>query len=69
MAFEAWTRRALLPAGFLALLAGTAQATTLNEALAAAYEGNPTLDARRAELRAVDEGVPQALSGWRPIAT
>jgi TolC family type I secretion outer membrane protein len=36
------------------------------DALAAAYAGNPTLDARRADLRAVDEGVPQALSGWRP---
>lgn len=59
--------RYLLPAiGFLALWPGTTQATTLNEALAAAYSGNPTLDARRAELRAVDEGVPQALSGWRP---
>ena len=47
-------------------LSNAAQATTLNEALAAAYTGNPTLDAGRAQLRAVDEGVPQALSGWRP---
>jgi len=43
-----------------------AQGQTLEEALAAAYAGNPTLQAGRAELRAVNEGVPQALSNWRP---
>jgi TolC family type I secretion outer membrane protein len=62
----ALTRRVFLPAVLLIFLSHSAQATSLNEALAAAYAGNPTLDARRAELRAVDEGVPQALSGWRP---
>ena len=45
---------------------GAAMAETLEEALAKAYMNNPTLLAARAELRAVDEGVPQALSGWRP---
>lgn len=45
---------------------GAAQAATLYEALATAYATNPTLDAARAGLRAVDEGVPQALSEWRP---
>jgi len=50
----------------LAALAGGAQAQTLEEALAATYENNPTLLAARAELRAVNEGVPQAMSGWRP---
>ena len=39
---------------------------TLAEALAAAYSNNPTLQASRAQLRAVDENVPQALAGWRP---
>jgi outer membrane protein len=39
---------------------------TLQEALVAAYSTNPTLLAARAALRAVDEGVPQALAGWRP---
>ncbi|NQU57621.1 MAG: TolC family outer membrane protein [Rhodospirillales bacterium] len=39
---------------------------SLEEALAAAYAGNPTLQAKRAALRATDEGVPQALSEWRP---
>jgi outer membrane protein len=39
---------------------------TLAQALAAAYADNPTLNAERAGLRATDEGVPQALSGFRP---
>ncbi len=41
-------------------------AQTFEESLATAYVGNPTLLAERAELRAVNEGVPQALSNWRP---
>lgn len=43
-----------------------ASALTLEEALAAAYVSNPTLQAERARVRGVDEQVPQALSGWRP---
>jgi type I secretion outer membrane protein, TolC family len=43
-----------------------ATAETLDEALALAYETNPRLEAQRARLRATDEGVPQALAGWRP---
>ncbi|HUZ65927.1 MAG TPA: TolC family outer membrane protein [Acetobacteraceae bacterium] len=58
----------------MALMAGSALAAppggqpprTLNEALAAAYSNNPTLQAERAKLRATDENVPQALAGWRP---
>ncbi|MBY0337942.1 MAG: TolC family outer membrane protein [Acetobacteraceae bacterium] len=55
----------------LALLLGAALpvpagAQTLNEALARAYSNNPTLLAARAQLRATDEQVPQALAGWRP---
>lgn len=46
--------------------AGVARAETLAEALAAAYAGNPTLAAERAQLRATDEGLAQARSGWRP---
>ena len=42
------------------------QAETLLEALAQAYRSNPVLLAAQAQLRAADEGVPQALSGWRP---
>ena len=39
---------------------------TLTEALATTYATNPALLASRAQLRATDENVPQALSGWRP---
>jgi outer membrane protein len=44
-------------------------AETLADALARAYGTNPQLQAERAGLRATDEGVPQALSGWRPTVT
>ena len=46
-----------------------AQSRTLQEALAAAYANNPNLQAARAQLRSVDEGVPSALAGWRPTVT
>lgn len=58
---------ALLPA--LALSVGAARAETLQDALAEAYNTNPQLLAERANLRATDEGVDQALSGWRPTVT
>ena len=45
---------------------GAARAQTLPEAMAAAYNTNPTLLGARAQTRAVDENVPQALSNWRP---
>ncbi len=41
-------------------------AETLSSALARAYMSNPTLDAQRASVRATDENVPRALSGYRP---
>jgi outer membrane protein len=44
-------------------------AENLTGAFAAAYSSNPTLRAERARLRATDELVPQALSGWRPTIT
>src|SRR5579864_5865243 len=46
-----------------------AGAETLTDALSQAYQYNPQLLAQRAHLRATDEGVPQALSGWRPQVT
>lgn len=61
--------------GIWALLVTTAltplpaHGETLEEALARAYETNPTLLSSRAQLRAVDEGVSQARSGWRPIVS
>ena len=45
---------------------GSANGQTLFEALAATYANNPDLRAARASLRTTDEGVSQALSGWRP---
>src|SRR5262249_14904401 len=44
----------------------TARADTLDWALVQAYQNNPSLNAQRAALRATDESVPQALSGYRP---
>ena len=48
------------------LMSPAAFAESLVEALASAYQNNPTLLAERASLRATDEGVASALSGWRP---
>ncbi|WP_245293144.1 TolC family outer membrane protein [Mongoliimonas terrestris] len=57
----------LVSAALVAMLtASPLRADTLSEALAAAYANNPTLNAQRAATRAVDEEVPQALSGYRP---
>lgn len=39
---------------------------TLYEALAAAYQNNPTLQAARIEVLAVEEELSQAISGFRP---
>jgi len=41
-------------------------AETMQSALAKAYEHNPQLNAQRAIVRQTDEGVAQALSGYRP---
>jgi outer membrane protein len=43
-----------------------AGAETIESALAKAYQNNPQLNAQRAIVRQTDEGVPQALSGYRP---
>jgi outer membrane protein len=48
------------------LLVSPASAATLVDVLAWAYSSNPQLNAQRAELRATDEGVPQAKTGYRP---
>jgi outer membrane protein len=62
--------RSILLGGILVLgaHAASASATTMQDALVAAYENNPSLRAARAELRRTDEQVPQALAGWRPDA-
>ncbi len=51
------------------LAGGVAHAETLREAMAMAYASNPQLLEQRAYLRSVDQGVAQALSGWRPTVT
>jgi len=61
-------RAALFAAATLCAAMPAAQATTLEEALAAAYSSNPRLLAARAELRSIDEGVAQARGERRPTA-
>jgi len=46
--------------------ASRSEADTLLGALSQAYQANPQLNAQRAIVRQADEGVPQALSGYRP---
>jgi outer membrane protein len=53
-------------AACLGFTAAAAQAESLPEALAKAYQTNPQLNAERARQRATDENVPQALAGYRP---
>jgi outer membrane protein len=56
----------------LAVIAGAGQwprqarADTLESSLVLAYTTNPQLNSQRAIVRQTDEGVPQALSGYRP---
>jgi outer membrane protein len=57
---------AALACAALPLAAPQARGETLESALAQAYQSNPTLNAQRATMRATDENVPQALSGYRP---
>jgi outer membrane protein len=52
-----------------ALMAGTASADTLREALVSAYQTNPTLTAQRETLRATDATVAIARAAGRPQVT
>src|SRR5688500_9473599 len=70
---------ARLPRRATALMAGAAvvaavglspsaaNAETLKQALSSAYKYNPRLDAEPARLRATDEEVARATSGYRPV--
>jgi outer membrane protein len=58
---------AALGGAALAVLASSASADSVAEALAAAYSSNPEINSARAETRATDENVPLARSGLRPI--
>lgn len=50
-------------------LAGAAGAETLGDAVALAYQTNPTVQAQRASQRALDESYVQARTGFRPSAS
>jgi outer membrane protein len=56
----------LIVAIMVAAVPGEVVAETMESALAHAYQGNPQLNAQRAIVRQTDEGVSQALSGYRP---
>jgi outer membrane protein len=47
-------------------VAPAAKAETLADAIALAYQSNPTLQSARAQLRALDEDYVQARAGYRP---
>ncbi|PZQ37253.1 MAG: type I secretion protein TolC, partial [Phenylobacterium zucineum] len=61
--------RALASVAVIAVAISTAApafADTLRDAIALAYRTNPTLQAQRANQRALDEAVPQARASLRP---
>src|SRR5690349_9257858 len=67
MSFRGRLLAATLCAGAItAGIAAPASAETLADAIALAYQNNPTLQAQRATQRALDENYVQARSGWRP---
>jgi outer membrane protein len=66
MSFRGRLLAATLGAGALAAGAVPAGAETLADAIALAYQNNPTLQAQRATQRALDETYVQARTGWRP---
>jgi outer membrane protein len=57
---------AIMSAAIVVTGSGPAAAEKIEAALARAYQNNPQLNAQRATVRQSDEGVPQALSGYRP---
>ena len=62
-------RRTIWVAVVIAGAAPALRAETLADAVALAYQTNPTLQGQRASLRATDETVVQAEAGYRPTAT
>ena len=57
-----------LVAACIGLSTSAANAETLADAVALAYQSNPTLQGARAQVRAVDEEYVQARAGYRPTA-
>src|SRR5262249_36543437 len=70
---QRWFLQALIGGSAGAALAGVASTSvpsqTPRAALVQAYQNNPPLKSHRATVRATDEGVPQALAGYRPKVT
>ena len=66
MNFRGRLLAATVCAGAVSALAVPASAETLADAIALAYQNNPTLQAQRAAQRALDESYVQARTGWRP---
>ncbi len=66
-AFSAFVLGAIV--AILPVPPAAAQSQALIDALTSTYINNPTLLLRRARLRSTDEGVPLALSNWRPEVT
>ncbi|WP_458761031.1 TolC family outer membrane protein [Afipia sp. TerB] len=65
--YRAWQFAGAAAAALMLCTATTpVLADTIEAALARAYQNNPQLNAQRASVRATDENVPQALSGYRP---
>jgi len=64
-----WVAAGLLGCAVSAFAASLAHGDTLESALVQAYLNNPSLNSQRAVVRATDENVPQALSGYRPKIT
>ncbi len=65
-------RRALVAGVAVTSLAGSAvmaRAETLSDAIALAYQTNPTLQSERAQLRGLNESYVQARAGYRPQAS
>ena len=58
-----------MAASLTLLVAASARAETLADAIALAYQSNPTLQGQRASLRALDETYVQAEAGYRPTGT
>ena len=64
-----WPFLTFLCAFIVATSAGAAVDPPFEAALSQAYLYNPQLAVARKQLREADEGVPRALSGWRPHVT
>ena len=69
LALKKWSKWLMISASsavMAGMVAMPVSADELTDALKAVYENNPRLKAQREQLKALDESVAQAVSGWRP---